>query len=123
MDGTLPFINVVFVILIFLLMAGTIAGTDMREISPAVAHDSDLSSPPEDAVYLHADGKVRWSGTSYDISALEAALAATDVAHLRHMRVYADRDADARAAVELIGLLRRTGAQNVVLVAAREVRR
>ncbi|MEM6618246.1 MAG: biopolymer transporter ExbD [Pseudomonadota bacterium] len=104
-EPTIALINIVFLMLVFFMVAGTLA----RPIDPSLTlvETSKLDqAPPPDALVLHADGRLTFRGEE-----VTGAPEGTEIA-----RVVPDRDA---AAADLVALARRLveeGAEKVVIV-------
>jgi biopolymer transport protein ExbD len=114
-DPTITLINVVFLMLMFFLVAGTVAApppADLRLVQLAAA---DPATPP-DVLALTADGTALWQGAPADPAAYLAALgpAAQGIA-----RIMPDRDAPAAALIALARSLRAAGAAEVRIVTER----
>jgi biopolymer transport protein ExbD len=98
-----PMINVVFLLLIFFLMAASIAPPDPLEVTlPRVAGEAPQDGPAASALYLAADGTLAFGDLRGD-AALEAAASAAGEAPLR---IAADTRLEA---AELARLLTRLG--------------
>ncbi|WP_146346776.1 ExbD/TolR family protein [Phaeobacter marinintestinus] len=111
-DATTPLINVVFLMLIFFLIAGTIApplDPDLKLVSTA---DLEGREPP-DALVLRADGTLSFRGKP---TTPEVYMSGHDAGPVR---IVPDRDAPGPRLIELSGALRRLGATSVILVTER----
>ncbi|TCO74140.1 ExbD/TolR family protein [Rhodovulum euryhalinum] len=114
-EPTIALINVVFLLLVFFIVAGTLArplDADLRLVRTA---GLDGAAPP-DALVLHPDGRVTHAGAGIDPAAHVAALDETARAVLR---VVPDREAPAADLVALGRTLRSAGAGRVVIVTER----
>ncbi len=108
-ESTIALINVVFLMLIFFLVAGQIAAPVDQDVQ-LVAADMDMAPVPDDALVLHADGRVTWRGAASDAASFAAA-------HSEGvLRLMPDRDAPARDLIALALALRAAGGQEVRLV-------
>lgn len=117
-EPTIALINVVFLMLIFFLVAGTLAQPLDRELQLVETSDLEGREPP-DALVLHADGRLSYRGeTQEDVSVY---LAGRDEDALRQVRVIPDRNAEADVLVEVSRALRTAGAEEVVIVTERAV--
>jgi biopolymer transport protein ExbD len=108
-DSTIPLINVVFLILIFFLITGTIAPPLDPDLDLVNTADLDGREPP-DALVLHRDGTLSFRGTPIEA---EAFMAAHDSGPVR---IVPDRNASASRLMEITSSLRRLGAPTVFLV-------
>lgn len=97
-EPTLPLINVVFLMLVFFLVAATIARPLDRDLR-LVKTDDPARLPPSDALVLHEDGRRTWRGQEGGPAEMIAALSAEGDAG--PLRIMPDRDAPARALLAL----------------------
>ena len=111
-DSTIALINIVFLMLIFFLIAGTVAPPLDREIDLVDTSGLEGREPP-DALVLRADGTLHFRGNPVE----------PDAYMMRHasgpVRIVPDRMAPAPRLVEITTALRRAGAVSVVLVTER----
>lgn len=108
-DSTIALINVVFLMLIFFLIAGS--------VGPALDPDLELADTsglegrePPDALLLHRDGTLSYRGAPSDPGAYLAALGTGPA------RIVPDRAVPAPRLIEVAGTLRRLGAPSVLVV-------
>jgi biopolymer transport protein ExbD len=109
-EPTIALINVVFLMLTFFLIAGTLA----PQVDPrlTLARAADLAAaPPPDGLVVLSDGTMLLNGSP---ATPEDAVAATP-----RVRVVPDRDLPAADLVRLARDLRAAGAEEVVLVTER----
>lgn len=115
-ESTIALINVVFLMLIFFLVAGTIA----QPIDPSmrlVRTDDLAQSPPPNAIVVTAQGELSFRGQSVaDVAAVLELMSEDD---LRVARIVPDRDLPARDLISLGAALRAGGADSVVIVTER----
>ena len=115
-EPTIALINIVFLMLIFFLVAGTLAtplDKDLRLVNTA-----DIEgTAPSDALVLHADGRMTNRGT--DIDSASAFLTGLPVENRVRVRIVPDRDLPATTLIAVGRALREAGAQHVVLVTER----
>ncbi|MEM9576926.1 MAG: biopolymer transporter ExbD [Pseudomonadota bacterium] len=115
-EPTIALINIVFLMLIFFLVAGTLAQPLDRELQLIETSDLEGREPP-DALVLHADGRLSYRGeTQADVSVF---LSGKEDEDLNEVRIVPDREAEADALVEVSRALRAAGAQEVVIVTER----
>lgn len=111
-DSTIPLINVVFLMLVFFLIAGTVAPPLDPNLNLVQTNDLEGREPP-DALVLHADGRLSFRGQ-----------AVTPDTHLLEndtgpIRIVPDRDVSAQRLMEVTSALRRAGAPSLILVTER----
>lgn len=111
-DGALPLINIVFLMLIFFLIAGTVAPPLPRDLTlPDLA--SDTAEPPPDALAILADGTTVAGGVPVD----PARFAATRPGDV--VRILPDRTLPADRLLAVARSLRMAGAEEVRIVVLR----
>ncbi len=113
-DSTIPMINVVFLMLIFFLIAGTVAppldpGLELVDTSGLEGRE------PPDALVLRQDGTLSFRGDPTDPTAFMASHGTGPV------RIVPDRDVPGSRLIEVTGTLRRLGAPSVFLVTVRSL--
>ncbi|MEP3633508.1 MAG: biopolymer transporter ExbD [Shimia thalassica] len=111
-DSTIPLINVVFLMLVFFLIAGTVAPPLDPDLKLVQTSDLEGKEPP-DALVLHADGSLSFRGqpTAADMHVATHGSGPT--------RIVPDRNVPASRLMEITGDLRRAGATSVILVTER----
>ncbi len=112
-EPVIGLINVVFLMLVFFLIAGSVAPPLEREIR-LVRLDEAGAPPPPDVLALTAGGALRAGGAE---TTVEAFLAARPEASA--VRLMPDRDAPAARMVEVARALRAGGAARVIVVTER----
>ena len=108
-DTTIPLINVVFLMLIFFLITGTLAPPLDPDLELVDTSELEGREPP-DALVLHVDGTLSFRGAPTDP---ETFMASQDTGPVR---VVPDRNAPGPQLIEVTGTLRRLGASSVFLV-------
>ena len=111
-DPTIALINVVFLMLIFFLIAGTLAPPLDPDLKLVDTSGLEGREPP-DALVLRADGTLSFRGKPTDPASFMAGHGEGPV------RIVPDRAAPGPRLVEVSGTLRRLGATSVILVTER----
>ncbi len=115
-EPTIALINIVFLMLIFFLVAGTLA--QPLDSALELVNTEDLESrPPPDALVVHKDGTLTYRGNAVADAADYAAT--LDEESLTRVLVVPDRDLGADRLVEVSRTLRRAGASSVIIVTER----
>lgn len=112
-EPTIGLINVVFLMLIFFLIAGTIAPSPEQGLELVQITDPDQRLP-DHALVLGPDGAVRYQGVETDAATYVGALGEGRVA-----RIMPDRNAPAADLVRLSHDLRAAGAERVLVMGER----
>ncbi|WP_040104334.1 ExbD/TolR family protein [Phaeobacter gallaeciensis] len=115
-EPTIALINIVFLMLIFFMIAGTLAVPLDKDVTLIEAKDLEGREPP-DALVVHADCRLTLRGKVLADAATYAAMLTEE--ERAEVRIVPDRDLPARDLVKLGNALRAAGAQNVLLVSER----
>ncbi|MEX1234811.1 MAG: biopolymer transporter ExbD [Roseovarius sp.] len=115
-EPTIALINIVFLMLIFFLVAGTLAAPLDKGLS-LVQTDKIEQTAPADALVVHSDGRMTRMGVPV-ASAAEFVTGLAQEARER-VRIVPDRDLPAATLVGLGRALREAGAGSVVIVTER----
>lgn len=114
-EPTITLINIVFLLLVFFVVAGTLAPPIDRDVTLVSTADLPPEAPP-DALVLHADGRMTWRGAE---TTVDAFLAAAPPGMAARPRVVPDRAVPAAALIRLGQEFRSAGAETVVIVTER----
>ncbi|GAB4354005.1 MAG: hypothetical protein Kow0026_12380 [Oricola sp.] len=119
-EPTIALINVVFLMLVFFLIAGTLAPPLDRDVTLVKASDLEGREPP-DALVIHADGSVTFRGETVEIANALSQAGGTQEGGATAIRLVPDRDLPAVRLVGIAGELRKAGAKRVFIVTERGV--
>lgn len=108
----LQFINIVFLILLFFLVGGTIAETPNPDILPPITLQSNSTNPPQDALYVDATGETQFHG---QVQTVESFIATGAKAN-EQLLIVADRRLPAHALLKVIAKLNVAGLTDLKLV-------
>ena len=118
-DRILPLINVVFLLLIFFMLAGRLAATDPFQIDPPVSSSEGLVTVEDLLVQVGVDGRLALNGEEMGEDALGAAVAerlAENGAAAAPVRLKADGTVEAARVVAIMEILRGAGVESVQLL-------
>lgn len=99
-ENTIPLINVVFLMLIFFLIAGTIAPSSDFEVSPVIS-SIESQVQPEEAISIRKDGTLFYRGKTFDYTDTLP----TNLVNLDRLVVYPDRETPASLFIEITAKL------------------
>lgn len=120
-EPTIGLINIVFLMLIFFLIAGTIAPSPDPSVTLVSIAELETRAPPE-ALVITAEGGLRIDGVDWPGTPEDGALAYLEtLPEPRVARLLVDRAAPAALIVSLAEGLRGAGAERVVLLGERAV--
>ena len=117
-EPTIALINIVFLMLVFFLVAGTLAQPLDPQLSLIKTRDLEGREPP-DALLLHPDGRLTYRGA--DVADAQTFMAALSAQAHDTIRIVPDRDAPAADLVATAHALRAAGAKTVLIVTERAV--
>ncbi|WP_417207662.1 ExbD/TolR family protein [Antarctobacter sp.] len=112
-EPTITLINIVFLMLIFFLVAGTLARPLDKTLTLVRTATLD-GTAPADALVVHADGRMTWRGAPLTTVAAYFAQLPPDAQ--ARVRVVPDRDLKASQLIHIGRDLRAAGAGKVVIV-------
>ncbi|WP_380058820.1 ExbD/TolR family protein (plasmid) [Falsihalocynthiibacter sp. SS001] len=115
-EPTLPLINIVFLMLVFFLVAAQVARPLDSELN-LVKTDDPAIVPPADALVIHADGRTTWRGEAREPSEVIVALQAEG--YDGPARILPDRDAPAHAVLAAANALRTAADSKILIVTER----
>lgn len=115
-EPTIALINIVFLMLIFFMIAGALAPTLDGDIELIATQELEGRAPPDTAV-LREDGRLFLRGT--EVSAQDAVAASQDGPNGLDIRLVADRAVPAKTLMARVAGLREAGATSVWLVTER----
>jgi biopolymer transport protein ExbD len=119
-DWVLQLINIVFLLLLFFLANGTILGHQELGIEPPQSALSKAGAPPRDAIYIDADGQMKFRGQALDAPAIAAALKLEPMLDPAAIQVVADRRLKAILLVDRLLALKRNGLRGASLLTIRD---
>ena len=116
-ERILPLINVVFLLLIFFMLAGRFSASDPFEVEPPRSVSQGAATERDILVLVGADGRLALDGEIIEAAALGAAVA-DRLSPDKEMRLWlkADGSAEATRVVEVMELLRAAGAERLRLL-------
>ena len=116
-ERILPLINVVFLLLIFFMLAGRFSASDPFEVEPPRSVSQGAATERDILVLVSADGRLALDGEIIEETALGTAVA-DRLSPDKKMRLWlkADGSAEAIRVVEVMELLRAAGAERLRLL-------
>ncbi|MEL6467620.1 MAG: biopolymer transporter ExbD [Pseudomonadota bacterium] len=115
-EPTIALINIVFLMLVFFMVAGTLSPPLDRNLA-LVSTDDLEGRPPPDALVVHADGRLSFRGTDQPDAAFY--VGSLDPDAKTEVRIVPDRELPAAQLITLGRDLRRAGAGKVIIVTER----
>lgn len=118
-ENIVPMINVVFLLLIFFLLAGTINPSPPFELDPVSTKLQPPGRAPEDGLYVSAVGEMYYSGQQINIESLPDAARSGVKSMSESFEVIVDRRLSGEALFPIMEALSKAGFMKVRLVTER----
>ncbi|MGQ7843650.1 ExbD/TolR family protein [Granulosicoccus sp. 3-233] len=115
-ENMIPLINIVFLLLIFFMVAGQIQPQDGSDIRPPVAADMEVNTPPVVDVQINRQNEIQLDGVAMSLSDLQRALSGERYANAEQLLIKADRDVKAADLGVLLDGLRQSGIGSIRLL-------
>lgn len=116
-ERILPLINVVFLLLIFFMLAGRLAAIDPFQITPPTSDSEGPAARQELLVLVGADGRLALDNQVMEAAALRDAVAVRLVENVgAGVRLKADSATAATEVVAVMELLREAGVERLTLL-------
>ncbi|MEQ8798979.1 MAG: biopolymer transporter ExbD [Salinisphaeraceae bacterium] len=113
-ENILPLINIVFLLLIFFMVAGALHTRAPFEVEPPGTEHADDSNPDNQVLAISADGELALGGEALERPALTARLREREGDTL--LQVKADSGLPAAALTDLLGEIRAAGIPRIRLL-------
>ena len=120
-ENVLPLINIVFLLLIFFLMAGTIATPDIFEVSPPSSNNENPELNTERVILVTKDGRYAFENTEVNLDDLSARIKASAGNNAAHkFKIKADASVHSGKVISIMEMLRNAGVKNTTLSTQRD---
>ena len=114
-ESTIALINIVFLMLIFFLIAGTITPPIDSSINPITANIEE-NADLEDLLSARADGELYYRSVKTDPASYFSNLLKTEETSTKNIRLIVDQKLEATKLVEIINELKIAGASSIRLI-------
>ena len=105
-EKIIPMINLIFILLLFFMVTGSLSEIDDRDVTPPTSVQAGAAASMAADWVLLADGRVRWNGRDWTLAELRSSAAADGLEVPAQVRVRADANARAEILVPLLDWLR-----------------
>ena len=117
-EGTITLINVVFLMLIFFLIAGTLTPPQDNDITMISAETGEPVQPP-DTLSARANGQLYFRGRFISVETFLTGLRQTNLGGPLMVRIVADKELPALKLIDLVSKLRGLGVSSVHVITER----
>ena len=115
-ENTIPLINVVFLLLIFFMLAGRLSQPEPFGVTPPESASEQRPGEHDSVVYVNADGKVALGRDDVSLADLPAALDAARGDAAKPVRLKADAKAEANRVIQVMEKFKAAGVGRVVVL-------
>lgn len=117
-EPVIPLINIIFLLLIFFLVTGTLRSAELLQIDPPRSGGGANADADQPTLLVAADGRLALGGQLVTLSSLHPLLATSGVggAPPDHVVVRADGKVRAERLLEVMEALRASGVQEISLI-------
>lgn len=113
-------INIVFLILIFFIVAGSLRPYSARDIELSKAPNQTQSAAPRSSLVVQADGQILYHGGTVPFEELKATLESVGRDETgRPFVIVADKRADAARLLDIVAIAKSAGATNIAILTER----
>lgn len=120
-EGVVPLINVVFLLLIFFLIAGTMTPPSPVELDPVTTQESPASRSPAALLFVSADGRMAYRGEPVTLQTLSGAVRGDEERDPEApLSVMLDRELPSRDLAPILDALAVGGVANLRLITLRD---
>ena len=120
-DNILPLINIVFLLLIFFLMAGTLSNSPEVSLQPPATQEAENDKLPHRALYVTKDGLFFSKSKEVTHSLLDVILTEMKASlDKRPFYIIADKESNATQIIEIAKLAKKIGIEKVKLLTLKE---
>jgi biopolymer transport protein ExbD len=112
----IPLINIVFLLLIFFMLAGRLAPSDPAEIAPPQSSSPERTAETRLILVIDRQGEIWLDGTQIDDQTLVARIAERPLGEDASLHIKADSAVSAARLMALLSRLRDAGAEQIDLL-------
>ncbi|MEM7027336.1 MAG: biopolymer transporter ExbD [Pseudomonadota bacterium] len=120
-ENVLPLINIVFLLLIFFLVAGAITIPELFYVEPPISDSETSVLPTETTVLINEDGQISFQNELIELNELHAL--ATKIINedsLQTFKLKVDAYVGSGKAIEAMEILRNAGVRKTLLITTKE---
>jgi len=120
-ENVLPLINIVFLLLIFFLWAGTISVPDLFEVTPPLSNNENPELGSELVILIGGDGRYAFENNEISLNDLFISIKdAVKSSPHQKFKIKADASIDTGKVISVMEILRNAGVVNMTLITSKE---
>ena len=117
LPNLVPLINIVFLLLIFFMLSGTLSKKDLFEVEPPSSYTSSNAESPEFIILISYDNKISIDDKIITSNDLEAYLnSLLKIQNIEEVLIKADGNASSGTLSKVIRMIRNTGIKRAAIV-------
>lgn len=119
-ENVLPLINIVFLLLIFFLWAGTITSPDLFKVTPPVSNNEVPDTPSELVILINQDDKIAFKNSETTLNNLSAQVRDSQSRNKNQAyKIKADAAVETGQVISVMEVLRNAGIENIKLITSK----
>ena len=117
LPNLVPLINIVFLLLIFFMLSGTLSKKDLFEVEPPLSYTGSNAESPEMTILIRDDNKISLDDKIIPLNNLEAYLTSLlKDKSIEEVLIKADGNASSGTLSKVIRMIRNTGIKRAAIV-------
>jgi len=117
LPNLVPLINIVFLLLIFFMLSGTLSKKDLFEVEPPLSYTGSNAESPEMTILIRNDNKISLDDKIIPLNNLEAYLTSLlKDKSIEEVLIKADGNASSGTLSKVIRMIRNTGIKRAAIV-------
>lgn len=117
LPNLVPLINIVFLLLIFFMLSGTLSKKDLFEVDPPLSYTGSNAETPEMTILIRNDNKISLDDKIIPLNNLEAYLTSLlKNKSIEEVLIKADGNASSGTLSKVIRMIRNTGIKRAAIV-------
>ena len=117
LPNLVPLINIVFLLLIFFMLSGTLSKKDLFEVDPPLSYTGSNAESPEMTILIRNDNKISLDDKIIPLNNLEAYLTSLlKDKSIEEVLIKADGNASSGTLSKVIRMIRNTGIKRAAIV-------
>lgn len=117
----IPLINVIFLLLIFFMVAGTVENIDILDIAVPKSEKSEEQAKVQTTLYLGKEGKLAINNDLIEDSDIKTIISTILIeAPDQPISIKADSSVDVERLIWVMGIIEELGGQNIYLITEKE---
>lgn len=114
-ESILPLVNVVFLLLIFFMLAGAFTTPDLFKVTPPIAQTDNKTSAKKGIILVNKDGTIAFQNKTLTTQQLGSIIKSKQE-NLKGLKIKADGSTDSIRVIKIIDVLQNHGVKQIELL-------